>query len=153
MIDTLKKAWHSVYHQFISMKDSPQNIALGFGIGFFLGILPFTGMVAAIGVAWFFRLNKPAAILGSLLANTWLSIVLFGVAVHVGSKVLGISIEDIQVKCRELIKDFHWANLLDPFFLKIVGTVLAGFLILSILLSLVAYGACLAFIYWKRRAR
>ena len=151
MIAAIKKAFDSFYKQFVLMNDTPQHIAIGFGIGFFLGIFPFTGVVAAVATACFFRLNKTAAVLGALLANTWLSFVVFGIAIQMTCLCLGMSGQDMQLKFANLIKNFHWIDLWDTSLLKIIGIVVLAYLIVSIILSFLAYGICLAVIYWKKR--
>lgn len=153
MAEHIKKTFNSVYKKFFLLNDSPQRIAMSFGLGVFLGILPFTGVLAAIAVAWFFRLNKAAAILGSVLTNTWLGFIVLGVAVHLSCVFLGINGYDIQLKFTQLIKDFHWSNLADASILKIVAAVTLGYLILSVILSLLAYVICLAIIHRQRRVQ
>ncbi len=153
MLNNLKKAIKSFCEQFIRLNDTPQRIAFGFGVGVFLGILPFTGVLAAVGIAWYFNLNKPAAILGSLITNTWLGFIVLGLSIHLSCIVLGLDFQDIQSKFQELMKDFHWANLTDAFMLKIVGAVTIGYFILSFLLSVLAYFLCLGFIYLKKAER
>lgn len=153
MIDYLKKTFKSFYEQFVLLNDSPQRIAFGFGVGVFLGILPFTGVLAAVTVAWFFRLNKTAAILGSVITNTWLGFLVLGVSVHLSCLILGVNFQDIQLKFQQLLKDFHWASLTDLAILKIISVVAVGYLILSVFLSVLAYFLCLAVIYLKKPSR
>ena len=153
MFSNLKKTVKSFYEQFVRFNDSPQRIAFGFGVGVFLGILPFTGVLAAVGVAWYFHLNKPAAILGSVITNTWLGFIVLGLSIHLSCIILGLNFQDIQLKFQALMKDFHWASLSDIFVLKIISAVVIGYLILSIFLSVLAYFICLGFIYLKREKR
>ncbi len=147
MFDALKKELRSFY----LLKDSPQSISIGFGLGVFLGILPFTGFIAAVALAHFFHLNKTAALLGSILTNTWASFVILGVAINLSCIVLGLSGHDIQLRFQNLIKNFHFSNLFDVSVVQIIATVVLGYIIVSFLVSLVAYGICLGIIYWQRR--
>jgi uncharacterized protein (DUF2062 family) len=77
-----------LYIKLFKINDSPQRIALGFGLGVFLGIIPGTGPLAALFLALLFRVNRASALLGSLLTNTWLSIVTFLLAIKVGSAIM-----------------------------------------------------------------
>ena len=149
MFDSFKKELKSFY----LLKDSPQSIAIGFGLGVFLGILPFTGVVAAIALAYLFHLNKTAAILGSVLTNTWASFFVFALAVNFSCDILGLSVHDIQLKFQNLTKNFHFSNLADSSILKIIATVLLGYLIVSALFGFLTYMICLGVIYWKKAVR
>jgi uncharacterized protein (DUF2062 family) len=152
MLKKIKNSLNSFYQEFVQIKDSPQRIAIAFGMGVFLGILPFTGVVAAVALAWTFRLSKPAAVLGSLITNTWLSFVVFGLAVKMSGWVLGASGNELESKFQELIKNFQWQSLTDIYVLKIIGAIALGFFIVSLLFGVLAYGLCLAVIYWQRRS-
>ena len=88
-VDKIKNSFKSIYDKLVGIKDSPQKIALGFGLGVFCGILPGTGPMASVVLAFVFRVNKVAALAGSLLTNTWLSLVTFVLAVKIGSMVTG----------------------------------------------------------------
>ena len=148
MIDYLKKTIKSLYDEFVLMKDTPHNIALGFAVGVFLGILPFTGVLAAIGVALFFRLNKAGAILGSALTNTWVSFLILAAAIQLSCGFLGLSAQQVQLRILDLFKNFSWLKVSGIW--EILLSVAAGFLILSILLSMLSYFLCLGFIYIKK---
>ena len=153
MINAIKKVCNSFYQQFILANDSPHRIAFAFSLGVFLGILPFTGVLAAVALAYFFRLNKAAAVLGSVLANPWVGLIVLGIAFNASCLFLNLSASDIQLKFQNLSKGFHWGSLIDPSILKILGVVALGYLIVSILLSFLAYGVCWAVICWHRRPR
>ncbi len=77
-----------LYIKLFKINDSPQRIALGLGLGVFAGIIPGTGPVAALFLAFIFRVNRASALLGSLLTNTWLSFVTFILAIKVGSAIM-----------------------------------------------------------------
>jgi uncharacterized protein (DUF2062 family) len=77
-----------LYIKLFKINDSPQRIALGLGLGVFAGIIPGTGPVAALFLAFIFRVNPASALLGSLLTNTWLSFVTFILAIKVGSAIM-----------------------------------------------------------------
>ena len=62
-----------LFDKLFKINDTPQKIALGFGLGVFAGIFPGTGPVAAILLAYVFRANRASALFGSLFTNTWLN--------------------------------------------------------------------------------
>ena len=153
MLERIKHQVKSFLSQFFLLHGSPQSIATGFGLGVFLGILPFTGVVAAIALACFFRLNRSAAILGSVLTNTWLSVVVFAVSVKISCALLHLDSQYIQTKFSKLIKSFTWNDFYDLSFWQLLATVALGYLIVSFLISLVAYGLMLLVLSIKRRAQ
>ena len=87
-INRVSQFFKLLYIKLFKINDSPQRIALGFGLGVFLGIIPGTGPLAALFLALLFRVNRASALLGSLLTNTWLSIVTFLLAIKVGSAIM-----------------------------------------------------------------
>lgn len=153
MFTKIKEAFDKLYGELVNANDTPAHVAMGFAVGFLLGLMPFTGPVAAVGVAWYFRLNKAAAILGSLLSNTWLSIVVLGISLQGTAWFFRLSMADLQEKFHSIFKDFHWSHVSDPFLLKITGAVILGFVLVSLFLSVIAYGVCWAVMSAKRRAR
>ncbi|MBI1952553.1 MAG: DUF2062 domain-containing protein [Candidatus Omnitrophica bacterium] len=53
----------------VSFKASPHRLALAFGLGIALGIIPGTGAIVAAGAAAAFKLNLPLMVAGALLTN------------------------------------------------------------------------------------
>ncbi|MBU1727661.1 MAG: DUF2062 domain-containing protein, partial [Candidatus Omnitrophica bacterium] len=100
-----------LYLKLFRINDSPQKIALGLGLGVFLGILPGTGPIASLSLAFVFRINRASALLGSLLTNTWLSFVTFILAIKIGSFMLKLNWQETYSQYSEFLKSFHWADL------------------------------------------
>jgi uncharacterized protein (DUF2062 family) len=153
MFDKIKTTFDSLIKEFTSINDTPHRIALSFALGVFLGILPFTGVLAAIGIAWYFRLNKPAAILGSLITNTWVGFIVLGLSIKSSGVLLGVSSNEVSQRFHAIFKPFQWSNLFHPSVLEVLGAIILGFILLSLLLSVLAYFLCLVLVYWQRRAR
>ena len=133
--------------------DSPQRIALGFGIGVFLGILPGTGPFAALALAFIFRINKAAALLGSVLTNTWLSVVTFVLALKIGAMITGVHWADIQAQAHGLMDHFSWKTLFDASLAGILKPLLIGYAVVGFLCGVLAYLAILIFLVFFRRRR
>ena len=130
------KSWaKGLYERLVRMDDSPQRVALGFGVGVFLGLLPGTGPLAALAAAFVFRLNKAAALLGSVLTNTWLSFVTFALALKVGSALLGVNRSD----------DASLVNVLKP--------LLAGYALVGFVCALAAYLTALWVLTRRRKVK
>jgi len=134
----------SIYLKLFRINDTPQRIAIGVGLGVFCGAFPGTGPIAALFLAFVLRLNRAAALLGSILTNTWLSIPIFLISVKLGSVITSSNYADLQRAWMALMKDFRWADLFEMSFSRIVFPVLAGYLAVSFLIGVLAYTATLA---------
>ncbi len=136
--------WQRLYKKLVNIHDTPQKIALGFGLGVFTGILPGTGLVASLVLAFVFRVNRVAAFTGSLLTNTWLSFVTFLFSIKVGSWVTGAQWSQVHQELKDVLRDFHWKNLFDRnlfdiSMMQILYPLIIGYLLVGLLLGLITY--------------
>lgn len=150
--------WSKVKHLFkflsqklIEINDSPHKIAMGVGIGVFCGIFPGIGPMAALGLAFLFRVNRAGALLGSLLTNTWISFLGFVFSIKIGSAVTQTNWQEIYGQAKSLIDHFRWELLWDTAVLKILGTLLIGYFIFGLAAGLLVYA--LAFLLLKKNKR
>lgn len=127
------------YSKLFKINDSEQKVALGVGLGVFTGLLPGSGPVAALFLAFIFRVNRAAALLGSLFTNTWLSLVTFILAIKVGSVILKLDWQAVQLQARELFKNFGWAKFFEISFLEILMPVIVGYLVIGLVLGTFSY--------------
>jgi len=128
-----------IYTKLVKINATPHKVALGFGLGVFAGILPGTGPLAALALAFIFRANRASALLGSLLTNTWLSFVTFILAIKTGSVMLGVEWEEVY---RNFIATFQrnaWLGIFKLSFLKIALPVLLGYSIIAFCCGILAY--------------
>ena len=123
--------------------DTPQRIALGLGLGVFLGILPGTGPIAALFLAFILPINRLAILLGSLLTNTWLSIVTFFLSIKLGSAIMKVNWQDVQINWSLFLHNFSWCGLFKFSALKLILPVMVGYFVVAFGLGLVAYGTSL----------
>jgi len=146
----LKKIISFTFAKLFKINDSAQKIALGAGLGVFSGLIPGTGPVAALFLAFVFRANRAAALLGSILTNTWLSVVTFILAIKVGSMVLSRHWQEVHQKAQGLIRDFHWVSFFKLSFLEVVLPVIIGYLIIGLFLGIITYLVTLLIISKKK---
>ena len=144
MIEKIKKLF--------LMDGSPHAIALGFGVGVFLGLLPGTGPIAAVALAFAFRLNKLATLLGSVLTNTWLSVVTFAASLKLGAWICGLHWQDMYAQAQDLMHHFSWKSLWDVSLLQILKPLLIGYAVVGILCGLGAYLLVRLILLLRRRA-
>lgn len=130
LADKVKRFFKLLYLKLFRINDTPEKIALGAGLGVFSGILPGTGPIAAICLAFLFRANRAAALLGSLLTNTWLSFLLFLLALKTGSFITGVNWKEAQ--------------LAKLSFTKVIVPLATGYLIIGLVLGLLSYLLALA---------
>jgi len=128
-----------IYIKLFRIHDTPQRIALGAGIGVFLGIIPGTGPIAALFMALVLRVNRAAALLGSLLTNTWLSILTFFLSIKLGASIMRVDGQDVQRNWVQFLKDFKIITLFKLTTLKIILPVIIGYLVIGFCLGLIAY--------------
>lgn len=128
-----------IYNKLIKINDTPQKIALGMGLGVFSGILPGTGPLVALFLAFCLRANRASALAGSLLTNTWLSFVTLPLSIKVGSVLLGIGWQQVRQDWNNFLTEFHWLNLFKLSILKIILPVIVGYLVIAFLSGLLVY--------------
>lgn len=146
MLSPFKRLLEFLYLKLFKINDTPQKIALGLGLGVFAGIFPGTGPAASLFLAFIFRVNRASALIGSLLTNTWLSVVTFLLAIKLGAVMFGIQWQDIQNNGTSLIKHFNWINLFKLSTLKVFLPVMVGFVVISFCFGLLVYLISLAVI-------
>jgi uncharacterized protein (DUF2062 family) len=125
------------------INDTPEKIALGFGLGVFAGIMPGTGPIASLFLAFIFRANRASALIGSLITNTWLSFATFILAVKTGSWLMEISWQDVRASWDIFIKNFSWQALFKLSVLKTILPVMLGYIVVAFCLGVAAYLAAL----------
>ena len=135
-MDLLK---NPILKKLLGIDDTPNRIALGFGLGLFLGVFPGTGAIAAVVCATFLRINKPASLAGALLVNTWINIVAFPIAVIIGAFCFGINVEVLKNQWTTLIAHFSWSQLLTGIVLKSVVAVVVGYVAIGAVMAFVGY--------------
>ena len=121
MIEKIKGEWKRRFKAAMDFKSSPHQLALSFGFGVVLGVMPGTGAVVAAVAASILRLNLLLMVAGALLTNP-----ITAPFLYIGSYFLG----------KWLLGDqLH----LWPVVLKIPAEVIVGNLILALGFGLLAY--------------
>ncbi len=147
----MKQWWIDLYRKIAHIDDSPQRIALGFGLGVFAGILPGTGPVAAVLLATLVRVNKVSALAGSVLTNTWLSLVIFLVSAKVGARVMNVEWEALSQRSQKLFQDFSWQILWDKTNLEFLLPIFVGYILVGFMCGVVAYLLAMTFLWLRYR--
>jgi uncharacterized protein (DUF2062 family) len=137
--NVLVRGFKYFYIKVFQRYGTPHEKAIGFGLGVFLGILPGTGPLAALFLATVFRVNRAAALLGSLLTNTWVSVVAFMISIKIGALLMGVHWKVAHRDWAHFIKEFRFASLLKLSAIKIILPVAVGYLVVSLCAGILAY--------------
>lgn len=137
--NSILRFFQLIYIKLFRIHDTPQRIALGFGLGVFLGIIPGTGPIAALCLAMLLRVNRASALFGSLLTNTWLSIVTFLLSIKLGSAIIGASWQDVRKDWLLFLNNFKFIDLFKLSILKIILPVIVGYLVVAFFLGVATY--------------
>ncbi len=89
--DSVKKFARYFYHRFIRLHGSPEEVAWGAAIGFFVAMTPTMGIQTylAVPIAALFRISKVAAALTVWLTNPVTAPIIYGFNYMAGAKLLG----------------------------------------------------------------
>jgi hypothetical protein len=142
-----------LYLKTFRINDTPQRIALGLGLGVFVGIMPAAGLLAVIFLAIILPVNRAAAILGALLTNTWLSLATFLLSIRIGSSIMGLDWHQVYTHGKDLWQDFHWQKLFKWPVFEFILPVVLGYLLVALFLGLVTYLITLILIKAVKHAR
>lgn len=142
-----------IRHKLLRIDDSPHRVALGLGVGVFLGIMPGLGFISALIFAGVFRLNKLATLLGVFLTNTWLSVVTFLLSIRLGSAIMDMHWEDVHKSWLAVGRGFNWRLLFEVSFLRILLPVALGYLVISLVFGFVTYIIALFWLLLLRKKK
>ena len=152
MNEKIKSFFKKIYHKLVGINDTPHRKAGGLALGVFTGLLPAMGPVAALILAAIFRVNKAAAVIGSLLTNTWISLITLVLAIKIGSYMTGSNWHEHYNKVKEIFKHFEFKNLFDSAIIDILKPMFLGYLVIGGIFSGVVYAvAFLILKYWKHK--
>ena len=136
---TVRRFLKYLYLKLFRIHDTPQRIALGLGVGVFMGLIPGTGPIAAVVIAIVLRVNRASALLGSILTNTWLSILTFFLSIKIGSAIIRVDWHEAHRGWMEFLKDFRFTSFFKLATLKVIMPVLTGYIIVGLCLGSIAY--------------
>jgi uncharacterized protein (DUF2062 family) len=141
----------AVYEKLFKIDGTPQKVAAGLGLGVFFGVMPGMGPIIATFFAVLLRVNIAAALLGSILTNTWLSIPVFFIAATVGANITGSRYSDIANAWSVIWNNFTWQEFSGLSVYKIIFPVMIGYMIVSSVLALITYVAVFAILRYNKR--
>ena len=152
MKDLIKRLLH--------IEDTPERTALAYSIGVFLGFSPFLVLhtLAGLAIAFLFRLNRVAILLGIWSNTPWWIVPYYMIATWVGMRVTGFWIDWATLKeifqlgiNKGFMGSDFWSSIASQSGLLLSFGI--GSLILCTLISFVAYPLSLKGIKFYRSRR
>lgn len=135
---TLQKIKKFFLH-FFTLKDTPHNIAAGFALGIFLGIVPGEGVMTTLVLASLLKFNKSSALAGVLATNQWTLIFLMPISAATGGFLFGVTSSDLISQFNE---SYHLGLrffLSKAIFFDLALPLIIGFVIIAGAVSLLSY--------------
>ncbi|MFA6384720.1 MAG: DUF2062 domain-containing protein, partial [Candidatus Omnitrophota bacterium] len=130
------------------MHNSPEDIALGVGIGAFISILPVYGLhtILALGVAFAIkRVNKIAVLLGTNVSTIVTFPFITWIAYDIGRFLLRNGYAPLTWR---VFSPFSYKTLLGIYYPLFIGSVILGIFVGSLFYFLTFW-----FVTWRRKAR
>ncbi len=104
-------------------------------------------------MAYLFRLNKAATLLGGFLTNTWLSLVSFLLALKIGAAILGVNWHEVEAQARALMDHFTWKAFLNDSVWIILKPLLIGYTIVGFLCGFFSYIVVLILLNRRKKGK
>jgi uncharacterized protein (DUF2062 family) len=152
MKDLIKKLLH--------INDTPERTALAYSIGIFLGFSPFLVLhtLAGLAIAFLFRLNRVAILLGIWSNTPWWIVPYYVMATWVGMHITGFWVDWVTLRAifqlgvdRGFMSSNFWSSIVSQSGLLLSFGI--GSLILCTLFSLISYPLGLKWIRFYRSRR
>ncbi|MCM8799901.1 MAG: DUF2062 domain-containing protein [Candidatus Omnitrophica bacterium] len=123
----------------IKINDSPQKVALGFSLGVALGIIPGSGPIASLFLAFLFKLNRASSLLGSLAVNTWFSFLVLVPAVKLAGIIFNLNWQNLYNQWIVLVSEFKWQIILKFSLYKIILPIIVAYGIIALVVAIIVY--------------
>lgn len=143
MLKRLKYKTKIIYEKLLLINDSPQKVSLGLGLGVSLGIIPGTGPIAAVTLAVLFGLNRISALIGSLMVNTWLSVITLTFAVKLGARLFSLDWHKLYANWLAVFTQFQIKKLFSPCIYSLILPTFIGYVIISFVCGFLTYLICI----------
>jgi uncharacterized protein len=136
----------------LHLEDSPHRTAVAFGLGLWLAFFPILGIHTGLAllIAFLFRLNRPALLVGVYFSNPWTVAPLFIAGTMLGCAVLGVPTDALEQIDWEL-HGMEFYRTLAVHLRPYLWPFIVGNTVLGVLAGLIGYVA-LRFVLERKRA-
>ncbi len=149
--DRITRFFKAIYTKLVRINDTPQKIAVGFGIGVFLGTIPAVGPIVSLLLATVLRVNRASALLGNLLTNAWLDIATFLLAIKIGSFVIGVDWKDVHKNWTTFVRNHDWIDVFSLLRTDLLIPLIVGYFFIGLFLGILTYLITLVLVKSIRR--
>jgi len=148
----VRRKFRHYLRRLLALDDTPERIALAFALGVFLAFSPLLGLHTVLGlaIAFLFRLNRVALLIGLFVNNPWTLVPIYVAGGYIGGLILGYP-------AQTAVPDFGWSELWKTQFWVELGRqwrllipVVLGSSILSVFFAILSYPLAL---YLLKQAR
>jgi uncharacterized protein (DUF2062 family) len=134
---SFRSSVYKIYERFLKIRGRPQEIALGFSLGIFIGLTPTMGVQIPLAVffAALLKWSKIAAASGVWITNPFTAPFIYSISYIVGARLLGME------GALSLPGDLSWGTVVDmlrnaP---RILTALTVGGVLMGLPLSVLAY--------------
>ena len=143
-----------LYLRLVKQTGTPESVARGVAIGFFVGLLIPMGVqiIIAVAIAFLLKANKVMAIACTWISNPWTAIIIYPFQCYIGSRAIGgdLTIHSLENTIRTFLAEPSFGAFMDlgqdivvPFFV--------GGAMLAVPTALVTYYATYGIIVSHRK--
>lgn len=143
------------YVKLVRINDTPAKVALGMGVGVFLGIFPTFGLGAVLAflLAWIFRFNKASAVVGSAIMNPFTTPFFWSLSCVLGALLTGGNWRVVLSEVKLASQTLTWSNIWYAETWAVVGKLLGKGLYIYMLGNIIlAAGIAILFYFLTFRA-
>jgi uncharacterized protein (DUF2062 family) len=142
--------------QLLHTHDTPERTAVAYALGVFFGFSPVLGLhtLLGLGLAFAFRLNRVAVLLGVYSNLPWILPAYYSLATLLGATILGVKVPPNLLRdLQGALADASWADFrhLGHALTPLLWGYVLGSTIGAVILALIAYRVALAMIIAHRR--
>ena len=126
---SIRRGARYFYDRFLRLRGSPEQVAWGAAVGFFVAMTPTMGIqtLLAVPVAAFFRINKVAAAATVWLTNPFTAPFIYGFNYMVGARLIGYPLKAVFFSSPSW--ETFWYSSKSVFVSLMVGGILSGIVV------------------------
>ena len=130
------------YHKFKRTRGTPYSIAMGVGVGLFVGFAVPIGLQVpgSLLMAFALRCNKIIAFFGTFVSNAYTVPIIYPLFCLLGARILGVDVtlRGMNKDIMALIKEPSWAGLME-FGDELLWSFLVGSMIVGLVTGVIGY--------------
>jgi hypothetical protein len=147
--------FYNYLRKLLALDDTPERVALAFSLGVVLAFSPLLGLHTILGltIAFAFRLNRAAVLIGVFVNNPWTIVPIYTAAAYLGWYLFGFPAAPalLNIQWTHLWYGSYWLSLWKDG--AVLKPVVIGSTILSVCAGLISYPLALGVIRSGRAYR